>query len=208
MRNCRLYLISPDGFELESFKGQLNKAFEGGDVASFQLRLKAASNDEIIKISKELIPLCHKYDVAFILNDDPKLALEVGADGVHIGQSDGSLDEARTILGHNSIIGLTCNDSKHLAFEAGEAGADYIAFGAFFPSQTKETNKQPPVSIITDWVKFVEIPCVSIGGITVDNCKSLIDAGSDFLAVGAGAWEYPKGPKEAVEKFNKILKEA
>jgi thiamine-phosphate pyrophosphorylase len=205
MSDCRLYLISPNLVNIETFPESLSEAFEGGDVASFQLRLKSSDKEDIINISKKLIPICHKYKVAFILNDDPELALEVGADGVHLGQNDISLSDARTILGHNTIIGVTCNNSKHLAFDAGEEGADYIAFGAFFPSETKETNHIATTDIITDWVEVVEIPCVAIGGINQFNCQSIIKAGVDFLAVSSSVWNHPEGPKTAVSEFNVIF---
>jgi thiamine-phosphate pyrophosphorylase len=207
MSDCKLYLISPEGFEVNTFSVQLLDAFRGGKVASFQLRLKSASEDEFIKIAQKLKVMCHENDVAFIINDSPKIALEVGADGVHLGQEDLGIEEARTLLGHNAIIGVTCHDSKHLAFEAGEAGADYVAFGAFFPTETKKVSHHATLEVLSDWAGVVEIPCVAIGGITVDNCPSLIEAGADFLAVSSGVWAHPKGAEAAVKEFNQILGE-
>lgn len=153
MNRCRLYLISPPQIDLPVFTRQLKEAFFGGDIASFQLRLKGASDADTLKAAETLLPICHEHDAAFILNDRPDLAVKCNADGVHIGQDDGSVQDARAIVGHEKIIGVSCHDSKHLAMVAGEDGADYVAFGAFYPTTSKspEAMKKwgypPPVSL-------------------------------------------------------------
>lgn len=203
---CRLYLISPPKIDLAGFKLSLEEALSAGDVASFQLRLKDAGDEEVARAAEALIPLCNKFDVAFILNDRPDLARDAGADGVHLGQSDMAIKEARDILGLTATIGATCHNSKHLAFLAGEAGADYVAFGAFYPTKTKKTDYLATADLLSWWADIAEIPCVAIGGITPGNAKPLIDAGAHFIAVSSAVWDHPEGPGAAVKAFNKILK--
>jgi thiamine-phosphate pyrophosphorylase len=205
MSDCRLYLISPNHFDLASFDGLLEQTLLAGDVACFQLRLKDASDDEIRTATQVLMPICHSHNVAFILNDRADLAKELNTDGVHIGVGDGDIKDIRAQLGHDVSIGATCHDSKHLAFTAGDAGADYVAFGAFFPSDTKETSHVADVSLIEAWVDIAEIPCVAIGGITVDNAKPLIDAGADFIAVSSGVWNHADGAPKAVQALNQLI---
>jgi thiamine-phosphate pyrophosphorylase len=176
-----------------------------GSVAAFQLRLKVVADEEIIKAAERLIPICRDRDVAFILNDRMDLAKACGADGVHLGQQDGDPREARALLGSAAQIGVTCHDSRHLAMEAGEAGADYVAFGAFFPTSTKETRHRPDPSILGWWSTLFEIPCVAIGGITPDNAATLVEAGADFLAVCGSVWNDPEGPGHAVARFGTVL---
>ena len=203
---CRLYLISPDKIDdIEGFSHKLIEALNGGDVASFQLRLKDASDEHIIKVAKALMPICHSFEVAFIINDHADIAAKVGADGVHLGQEDGSIKEARELVGHDAVIGVTCHNSRHLAFEAGDNGADYVAFGAFYPSDTKQTPLMAEPEILTWWTDLSELPCVAIGGINVENCKPLIKAGTDFIATCSAVWDNAEGPKQAVAQFNKIL---
>src|SRR5665213_4343818 len=139
MSDCRLYLISPPKLSAANFITPLREALAGGDVASFQLRLKDLEDDAIRRAADLLRPIVQAHGAAFILNDRPDLAAELGCDGVHVGQEDASYAEARTLL-PNGIVGVTCHDSRHLAMEAGEAGADYVAFGAFFPTATKEAK--------------------------------------------------------------------
>lgn len=201
---CRLYLISPPEIDLKTFPATLESALAAGDVASFQLRLKGLSDEGIARAAETLIPVCDKYDVAFILNDRPDLARDVGADGVHLGQSDVAIKEARAFLGHDATIGATCHNSKHLAFLAGEAGADYVAFGAFFPTKTKKTDYLATADLLTWWADIAEIPCVAIGGITPENARPLVDAGAHFLAASSAVWDHPKGPAAAVKAFNKL----
>ena len=203
--HCRLYLITPSRIEPKSFAETLKRALDGGDVASLQLRLKDVSDDEILRAGDALLRVTQRAGVAFILNDRPDLAARLGADGVHIGQEDASYSDARAAMGRDRIVGVTCHDSRHLAVEAAEAGADYVAFGAFFPTQTKEPKTRAEPELLQWWSETMIVPCVAIGGITVDNCSTLIDAGADFLAVAAGVWDYPQGPAAAVKAFNSLF---
>lgn len=203
---CRLYLISPAKIDIDDFASRLGEAFSAGDVASFQLRLKDIADAEVCRAAEKLIPVCEAHDVAFILNDRADLARTVGADGVHLGQTDGSVRAARDLLGLDIVIGVTCHNSRHLAFLAGEAGADYVAFGAFFPTKTKPTEYVAAPDLLTWWAEVAEIPSVAIGGITPKNCRPLIDAGANFLAVSSSVWDDPDGPGAAVKAFNAILK--
>lgn len=202
---CRLYLITPPRFEVAAFGDTLSQALEGGDVASLQLRLKDVSDAEILKAGEALMPIAQRAGVAFIVNDRPDLAKKLGADGVHVGQEDAPCAEARALLGPDRIVGVTCHNSRHLAMEAAEAGADYVAFGAFYPTATKEAKTRAEPEILTWWQDIMEAPCVAIGGITVDNAPALIEAGADFLAVAGGVWDHPKGPQAAVAAFNKLF---
>jgi len=206
MSDARLYLITPSSFNLYDFAIELQNALEGGDVASLQLRMKESYDEDIIKAARSLMPICHAKDVAFIINDRPDIAQKVGADGVHVGQDDMNYKEARELLGPDKIIGVTCKDSKHLAMTAGEQGADYVAFGAFYPTPTKITTSVAHPSLLTWWQELFEIPCVAIGGITVDNATELANAGADFLAICGGVWDYKDGPKQAVHDLNQAIK--
>ena len=204
MSDCRLYLISPPRLSAANFLGPLKEALKGGDVASFQLRLKHVSDDEIRRAVDLLRPVIQAHGAAFILNDRPDLAAELGCDGVHIGQEDASYADARAAL-PEGIIGITCHDSRHLAMEAAEAGADYVAFGAFFPTKTKEPKTAADTELLRWWSEIMVVPSVAIGGITVANAPALIEAGADFLAVSAGVWEHPNGAQDAVREFNALL---
>jgi thiamine-phosphate pyrophosphorylase len=206
-RRCRLYLVTPPAIALPAFAEALEAALAAGDVACLQLRLKDADDETIRRAARALMPICHAHDVAFIVNDRPDLAAELGADGVHIGQEDASYAEARAAVGPDAIVGVTCHDSRHLAMEAGEAGADYVAFGAFFPTTTKPSGYRPDPSLLRWWQETMTVPCVAIGGITVENARGLIEAGADFLAVVTGVWDYPEGPAAAVRAFNRIFDE-
>ena len=206
MTATRLYLISPERLEHPSiFADNLRAALDGGDVAAFQLRLKDVADDVIARAADTLRPICQQRDVAFILNDRPDLAAKLDCDGVHIGQGDMSYAEARRIVGPQRQIGVTCQASRDLAMTAGEAGADYVAFGAFFPSSTKTVTTPASLEIIEWWSQLFEIPCVAIGGITVENCGPVIAAGADFLAVAGGVWNHKDGPEAAVRAFNEIF---
>ncbi len=207
---CRLYLITPPQLEVEEFIPQLEEAFSGGDVACLQLRLKKPDggkiDDQTISdAAKAIIPICQKYDVQFILNDNPELAKKIGADGVHVGEEDGSVENARKIVGEHMVVGCSCYDSKHRAMEACEQGADYVAFGAFYDTQTKAKIRRPSPDILKDWSQFTEIPCVAIGGIKPDNLVPLVKAGADFIAVVTGIWNHPDGTKTAVAKYNQAI---
>ncbi len=183
-------------------------ALDAGEVACIQLRLKDVDDDIVRRAAEILCPVAQARDVAFIMNDSPLLAVETGCDGVHVGQDDTPFAEARKIVGDDSIVGVTCRRSYHLAMEAAEAGADYVAFGAFFPSTTKQAEGGADPEILTQWQKAMLIPCVAIGGITVGNCASLVTAGADFLSVASGVWDYGSGPAQAVKDFNKVIAEA
>jgi thiamine-phosphate pyrophosphorylase len=203
-RDCQLYLISPARIDA-GFDDQLRAALDGGPVAAFQLRLKDLPDELILETAARLLPICAEREVAFILNDRMDLAASCGADGVHLGQGDGDPGEARRLLGPAAQIGITCHDSRHFAMAAGEAGADYVAFGAFFPTTTKEALYRPDPSILSWWSRLFEVPCVAIGGITPDNGRVLVDAGADFLAVCSSVWSNPEGPGPAVRAFQAIL---
>lgn len=190
---------------MHDFSQVLKEALGGGDVASFQLRLKHVSDGEIRRACDVLRPIVQAAGAAFLLNDRPDLAAELGCDGVHIGQEDAAYAEARAAVGKDAIVGVTCHNSRHLAMEAGEAGADYIAFGAFFPTATKEAKTQADIELLQWWGQSMVVPCVAIGGITVKNARPLIDAGADFLAVASGVWEYEDGPRAAVAAFNTLF---
>ena len=201
---CQLYLISPPVIEA-AFVDQLAAAFDGGSVAAFQLRLKGVDEDAIARAAEPLQRLCADRDVAFIINDSVALAQRLGADGVHLGQGDGDPKAARKLLGPKVQIGVTCHDSRHLAMEAGEAGADYVAFGAFYPTTTKDTAHRPDPSILGWWTMLFELPCVAIGGITADNAAPLVAAGADFLAVSGAVWNHVEGPRAGVAAFADVL---
>ena len=200
---AKLYLISPQEIG-GSFPDRLKAALEPGVAAAFQLRVKNVDEHELARLAEPLQHICADAEVAFIVNDSMSLAKRLGADGVHLGQSDGNVREARTLLGPTAQIGKTCHDSRHLAMDAGEAGADYVAFGAFYPTATKPTDYRPDPSILTWWSTLFEIPCVAIGGITSDNGKPLVEAGADFLAVCQAVWG-KDDPASAVAAFAEIL---
>lgn len=203
---CRLYLITPPAIaDLEAFAGVLESALDAGDVAAVQIRLKPADDAMIRAAVKRLAPVAQGRGVAVILNDRPDLAHETGCDGVHVGQTDAGVAEARRIMGSDAMIGATCHDSRELAMDAAEAGADYVAFGAFFPTDTKATTHRPDPEILGIWQETTEIPCVAIGGITVETAGMLAEAGADFVAVSAGVWGHPDGPAAAVKAFNTVL---
>ena len=203
---CRLYLITPPEIaDLAAFADRLDEALGAGDVAALQIRLKPADDAALLAAVKALAPVARARGVAVILNDRPDLAARSGCDGVHIGQSDASLAEARRAMGPGAMIGVTCHDSRELAMDAAEAGADYVAFGAFFPTTTKETLHRADPEILTIWQETVEVPCVAIGGITPENAGDLATAGADFVAVSAAVWNYREGPAAAIRAFNQVL---
>ena len=205
--DCRLYLISPNRIDNPAgFASLLNQALDGGDVAALQVRLKDAPEGQVAAVIQAVQPICVDRSVALILNDRPDWAAKLGCDGVHIGQSDAPYAEARRIMGKDRIVGVTCHDSRHLAMDASEAGADYVAFGAFFPTATKDASTRAEIELLDIWQETMQTPCVAIGGITVENCAPLVEAGADFLAVSAGVWSHPQGPMAAVHAFNTILK--
>jgi len=201
---AQLYLISPQEVGGD-FPRRLEEALSGGPVAAFQFRVKGVGQHEAARLAEPLQLVCEAHEVAFIVNDDMALAKRLGADGVHLGQSDGDPREARALLGPAAQIGVTCHDSRHLAMEAGEAGADYVAFGAFFPTSTKQVTHRPDPSVLGWWSRLFEIPCVAIGGITPENGRALVEAGADFLAVCSAVWGHEEGPAVAVAEFERTL---
>ena len=202
MASCDLYLISP--LEVSGgFPGRLERALAAGAVAAFQFRVKGIDEHEAARLAGPLQDICAAHDCAFIVNDSVALAKRLKADGVHLGQGDGDVREAREVLGREAQIGVTCHASRHLAMEAGEAGADYVAFGAFFPSNTKESEHRPEPELLAWWQQIFEIPCVAIGGITSENCAPLVRAGADFLAVSHAVWGGDEA--EAVAAFHRAI---
>jgi thiamine-phosphate pyrophosphorylase len=201
----RLYLITPPALDPDRFAKELEDALAGGDVACLQLRLKDIDDDAIRHATRILKPIAQARDVAFIMNDRPDLAAELDCDGVHVGEEDMPYAEARRLLGPDHIVGVTCGASRDRAIAAAEAGADYVAFGAFFPSTTKAAKHRADPELIRDWSETTVVPCCAIGGITQENCGPLVEAGADFLAVIGAIWSYPKGPRAAVAEFNEVF---
>lgn len=202
MSKCQLYLISP----LEvggDFPDRLARALDAAPVAAFQFRVKGIDEHQAARLAEPLQAICAAREVAFIVNDSISLARRIGADGVHLGQEDGTVEEARQRLGREAQIGVTCHDSRHLAMEAGEAGADYVAFGAFFPTTTKVVKHHATLDLLEWWQAIMEIPCVAIGGITPENCAPLVAAGADFLAVSGAVWNGDEAA--AVKAFAEVL---
>ena len=201
---CQLYLISPPVLAAD-FAETLSAALDGGPVAAFQLRLKDVPDAEILRWAAALQPVCAARDVAFIVNDRADLAKACGADGVHLGQGDGSVVDARALLGSDAQIGVTCHASRHLAMEAAEAGADYVAFGAFHDTTTKPSEYRPDATLLTWWTTISQLPCVAIGGITASNAAPLVAAGADFVAVSNAVWGDERGAGAAVADFVRVL---
>jgi len=202
----RLYLITPPALDPDGFARELEAALSGGDVACLQLRLKDFDDAAIRRAAKVLQPIVQGRGVAFVMNDRPDLAAELDCDGVHVGEEDWPYPRARAEVGPDRIVGVTCGDSRHRALVAAEAGADYVAFGAFFPSGTKAGAKyRATPEVLRDWSETTIVPCCAIGGITQENCPPLVEAGADFLAVIGAIWSYPKGPKQAVADFNAVF---
>jgi len=200
---CRLYLITPPRIDdLAAFGRALGAALEAGDVGALQLRLKDVDEAAIEAAVRSLRPIIGARDIPLILNDRPDLAARFDCDGVHIGQEDGPYAVARRAVGPNRIVGVTCHDSRHLAIEASEAGADYVAFGAFFPTTTKDARTRADVEILEIWQEMMVTPCVAIGGITPENCRPLVTAGADFIAASSAVWAHPEGPGAAVAAIN------
>ena len=202
MTQCQLYLISPLDVG-GTFPDRLTRALDAGPVAAFQFRVKGIDEHQAVRLAEPLQAICASREVAFIVNDSISLAKRIGADGVHLGQDDGTVAEARQRLGRDAQIGVTCHNSRHLAMEAGEAGADYVAFGAFFPTTTKQTEYRAEPELLEWWQALMEIPCVAIGGVTPENCAPLISAGADFLAVSGAVWNGDEAA--AVKAFHKVI---
>lgn len=206
MTDCQLYLITPPQIDLAHFVPTLEATLSAAEAASvpvacLQLRLKDVGDAAILAAAKAIKPVVEAAEIGFILNDRADLAKRAGADGVHLGQSDGTVKEARAILGDEADIGVTCHDSRHLAMIAAEQGADYVAFGAFYPTTTKETEYHPDPEILAAWSMMTLVPCVAIGGITPGNAKPLVDAGADYIAVSSAIWNDPRGASVAIQDF-------
>jgi thiamine-phosphate pyrophosphorylase len=200
---CRLYLITPPRLDdLAAFGRSLAHALDAGDVAALQIRLKDVDDAVVAAAVDALSPIAAAREVAVILNDRPDLAARLGCDGVHIGQEDAPYAEARRLMGRDKIIGVTCHDSRHLAMEAAEAGADYVAFGALYPTGTKDAKTRCELEVLSIWQETMEVPCVAIGGITVATAREVASAGADFVAVSAGVWSHGDGPAAAVKALN------
>ena len=204
---CRLYLITPPAIDLKRFPKQMAAALDAGDVGAVQLRLKDLDDDALKRAIDALRPVVQSRDVAFLLNDRPDLAVSHGCDGAHVGQTDTPATVARKILG-DLTMGVTCHDSRDLAMAAGEQGADYVAFGAFFPTTTKDAKFHAEPELLQWWSELMELPCVAIGGITPANCPPLVRAGANFLAVVGAVWNHPAGPAAGVRAMNTAIQEA
>lgn len=206
-RRAQLYLITPPAFELATFLPVIADALADGGVAAVQLRLKHTADADVLRAGSALKPIVQNAAAAFLVNDRPDLAARLDADGVHIGQEDAAYAAARAAVGHDKIVGVTCHNSRQLAYAAAEAGADYVAFGAFYPTETKQPKTWADPEILEIWQETMETPCVAIGGIDVANAPPLARAGADFIAVSAGVWNYPGGPRAAVAAFNAVFDE-
>jgi thiamine-phosphate pyrophosphorylase len=205
---CRLYLITPPAIDLKTFPALMAEALDAGDVGAVQLRLKDLEEDALRRAIDALRPVVQSRGVAFLMNDRPDLAVKHGCDGAHVGQQDTPATVARRILGPDLTLGVTCHDSRDLAMTAGEEGADYVAFGAFFPTTTKDAKFRATPEILEWWSSMMELPCVAIGGITAENCPPLVQAGADFLAVVGAVWNHPGGPGAGVRAMNEAMKQA
>ena len=205
---CRLYLITPPEIALDAFAPNLEAALDAGDVACLQLRLKGAEDDDVRRAGERLLPICRAREVPLLVNDRPDLAAELGADGVHVGADDADYAHARETVGADGTVGVSCYDSRHRAMEAAAAGADYVAFGAFFPTATKTPRARADVDLLSWWQALMVVPCVAIGGITAENCGPLVQAGADFLAVIGGVWSHPEGPAAGVAAINRAIASA
>lgn len=208
-QSCRLYLITPSKFVLDEFIPHVREAFEGGDVACLQIRMKEAAQEEIITAGQVLLPICHEYGAQLIINDYPELVAEIGADGVHIGEDqDGTTKAARKVIGEDKVLGVSCYASKDKAYTACEDSADYVAFGQFYASTTKPAKGWPTTDMLTNWSETMTVPSVAIGGITPDNLTPIVKAGADFIAVVSGVWQHKDGPKAAVAEYNLKIAQA
>jgi thiamine-phosphate pyrophosphorylase len=201
---CRLYLVTPPAIELPAFAADLAAALDAADVACVQLRLKNVADDVLKRAIDALRPVVQSRGAAFLINDRPDLAVQHGCDGAHVGQEDMAAKTARKLLG-DLTLGVTCHNSRELAFTAGEDGADYVAFGAFFPTLTKDAPIRAELDILSWWSELMELPSVAIGGINADNCAPLVRAGADFLAVVGAVWNHPGGPAEGVRAMNAAI---
>ena len=206
--SCRVYLITPPRLDPVPFADLLAAALDAGDVAAVQLRLKDVDDDVWRRAIDALRPVTQARDVAFLLNDRADLVKATGCDGAHVGQDDMPAREARRMMGPDLTLGVTCKGSRDLAMQAGEDGADYVAFGAFYPSGTKAVTNLLDPEILQWWSEMMELPSCAIGGITPENCAPLVQAGTDFLAVVGCVWNYPDGPAAGVKALNTAISNA
>ncbi len=205
---CRLYLVTPPALDPAAFRDPFAAALDAGDVAAVQLRLKDADDDAWRRAIDALRPVAQSRRVAFLLNDRADLVPGSGCDGVHVGQEDMPAREARRLIGKDGMLGVTCHESRDLAMQAGDDGADYVAFGAFFPSATKQVSRLADPEILAWWSDLMELPCCAIGGITAENCTPLVEAGADFLAVVGAVWSHLDGPAAGVRAMNQAIRAA
>jgi len=206
-RTCRLYPITPPTLDPETFAPRLAEALDAGDVACVQLRLPGVAPDRLRQAAAALLPICRARDVALVIDEALTVAAESGADGVHLGD-EGRVAEARRALGPEAIVGVACGGSRHRAMRAAEAGADYVSFGAFFPSPTLPEAAIVDPDILTWWQELMEVPCVAVGGLTPETAAAMAVAGADFVAASAAIWTHPEGPAAAVEAFNRAVERA
>lgn len=205
---CRLYIITPEKFDFKIFPDLLAQALDAGDCAAVQLRIKNETDDTWKRTIDALRPITQSRNVAFLLNDRADLVMQTGSDGAHVGQEDMAAQQARKLMGPDLMLGVTCKSSRDLAMQAGEDGADYVAFGAFYPSNSKEVKNLADPEILRWWSDMMELPSCAIGGITADNLSPLVQAGADFLAIIGGVWHHPDGPAAGVRAINKAIAEA
>lgn len=205
---CRIYLITPPRLDPVPFADLLAAALDAGDVAAVQLRLKDVDDDDWKRAIDALRPVAQRSGVAFLLNDRADLVRGFGCDGVHVGQEDMPARQARALMGPELTLGVTCKGSRDLAMQAGEDGADYVAFGAFFPSGTKDVSGLIDVEVLRWWSELMELPSCAIGGITPENCAPLVRAGTDFLAVVGCVWGHPDGPAAGVRALEEAIRRA
>ena len=193
-----VYLISPNKI-LKSFYGDLIEVLKSNKISFFQLRLKKDSYENKLKIAKKLKKICKKFKVKFLINDNPKLAKQVNADGCHLGQKDMDINNAKKLL-FKKVIGVTCHNSIRLAKIAHKNNANYIAFGAFNSSKTKKVRYKANIGTIKKFKKISKIPIVAIGGINNLNYKKLLLNKADFLAISSYIWNNKKlKPIEAIK---------
>ncbi|MFC4725726.1 thiamine phosphate synthase [Glycocaulis abyssi] len=204
MSRCQLYLITPPRIDA-GFTDLLDAVLAKGVASVLQIRLKDQPENQLPGLIPPLVKTARRHGVSVLMNDRPDLAVHYAMDGVHIGQEDAPYAQARAAVGKAGIVGVTCHDSRHLAMTAAEKGADYVAFGAMFPTATKSPKASASVELIEWWSEVFEVPCVAIGGITPENASPVIEAGADFIAVSGGVWNHPSGPVEAVRAFGALL---
>ena len=205
---CLLYLITPPEIDLSTFPAQFEAALDAGEVGCSQLRLPEADDDTLCRAIEALMPIAHQREIAFLLEERADLAKKMGCDGVHVSSDDKGYKKARGVVGKDAIVGVSCYNSRHLAMVDAEAGADYISFGAFFPSPSKQTEHRAEIETLQWWASFMEVPCTAVGGVTPDNCGPLVEAGADFITVISAVWSHPDGPAAGVKAMNAAIESA